>query len=435
MLKKFYRDLLLKVQARSQSLRPISISLSPNTERDDVWLAFRLLFQPWRWKQGIRNKELGVKSLEDELKDYLGARYVISFNSGRSAWLAILQSLGLQKNDEVLLQVFTCNAVPNPILWAGLKPVYVDCDDNFNIDTEDLKKKITAKSKAVVIQHTFGLPANIDEILEICRLHNLIVIEDCAHALGAIYKGRRVGTFGNVAFFSFSRDKVISSVYGGVAVTNDDTLAEKLRKYQEKVGYPSYRWICRQLLHPILMNWLILPTYRIFGKYLLSFFQWFGILSKAVDWTEKRGKKPSYFPKKMPDVLAMLAIHQLKKLEQFQVHRKELALYYYKELRDTELILPSISSDGAHIFLRFPVRSPRAHELIKKCWQNNILIGDWYTTPIAPHDTRLDKMQYTQGSCPNAEKLAKETFNLPTHINISQKEAQKIINFLKTLVS
>jgi len=417
-----------------QNLRPISISLSPNTEKDDVRLAFHLFFQPWRWKQGIKNKELGIKDLEDEFKEYLGIKYAVSFNSGRSAFLAILKSLGFQKKDEILLQAFTCNAVPNPILWAGLKPVYVDCDDNFNIDTEDLKKKITSKSKAVVIQHTFGLPADIDKIQEICRRHQLVLIEDCAHSLGATYKGRKVGTFGKAAFFSFSRDKVISSVYGGIAVTNDDKLAEKLRQYQEKVGFPSYCWIGRQLLHPILMSWLILPTYRVFGKYLLSPFQWFGILSKAVDWTEKRGKKPSYFPKRMPDALAVLALHQFKKLERFNAYRKELAIFYYKELRDTEFILPSISNDGSHIFLRFPVRHSRAHELIKKCWENNILIGDWYTTSIAPHDTRLDKMQYIPGSCPNVEKIAKETFNLPTHINTSQKEAQKIINFLKTLV-
>ena len=83
------------------------------------------------------------------------------------------------------------------------------------------------------------------------------------------------------------------------------------------------------------------------------------------------------------------------------------------------------------MFLRFTVKHPKAHQIIKKAWKNNILIGDWYTSPIAPHDTNLDKLQYQLGSCPKAEKLAKETFNLPTHINISKEEAQKIITFLK----
>src|SRR3989344_3908825 len=117
------------------NFRPISISLSPNIENDDIQLAIKLILQPWRWKIGE-----GISKFEEEFKKYLGVKYAISFNSGRSAFLAILKSLDLEKGDEILLQAFTCNAVPNPILWARLKPVYVDCDEEtFNLDLEDLK--------------------------------------------------------------------------------------------------------------------------------------------------------------------------------------------------------------------------------------------------------------------------------------------------------
>jgi dTDP-4-amino-4,6-dideoxygalactose transaminase len=404
-------------------LKPISISLSPNTEKDDTRLAFKLLFQPWRWTVEARPQQL-----EKEFKKYLGVQYAISFNSGRSAFLAILNSLGLEEDDEVLLQTFTCNAAANPIIWAGLKPVYLDCDEKtFNIDIEDLKRTLrqaqSKKPKALMVQHTFGLPANMDEILEICQQNNLILIEDCAHSLGAEYKGRKVGTFGRAAFFSFSRDKVISSVYGGMAVTNDIELARKIKDFQEKIGYPSNFWIFQQLLHPVLMNWLILPTYRILGKYLLILFQWSHLLSKAVHWKEKRGRKPAYFPKRFPNALAILALNQFKKLERFNNHRKEIARFYAEKL--------NINLDNNHIYLRFSVKHLRARQIIKKAWENNLLIGDWYTTPIAPHDTKLEKLQYKLGSCPKAEKLARETLNLPTHINISQKEAQKIVDFIK----
>jgi len=428
--------------------RPISISLSPNTEKDDIRLAFKLLFQPWRWK----TSEDTPQQLEGEFKRYLGAKHAVSFNSGRSAFSAILNALNLNKGDEILLQAFTCNAVPNPIIWSGFKPVYVDCDEKtFNIDIEDLKNTLRQghsaelsrspqgkKPKALVVQHTFGLSAEIDEILEICRQNNLILIEDCAHSLGATYKGRNVGTFGKVAFFSFSRDKVISSIYGGMVTTNDDELAGKLKDYQEKAGFPSCCWIFQQLLHPVLFNWLILPTYRIFGKYLLILFQWLHILSKAVHWKEKRGKKPCYFPKKMSNVLAILALNQFKKLERFNDHRKETARFYYDEIIKTcpELVegLPLNPEDKKNIYLRFAVKHSKAHEIIKQAWQKNILIGDWYTTPIAPHDTKLEKMQYISGSCPKAETLSKETLNLPTHINISKDDAQKIVEFLKSAI-
>jgi dTDP-4-amino-4,6-dideoxygalactose transaminase len=429
--------------------KPISISLSPNTEKDDIWLAFKLIFQPWLWKTvGGETSEVKpptirpIIELEEKFKKYLNVKNAISFNSGRSALMAILDSLRLEKDSEVLLQAFTCNAVSNPILWSRLKPVYVDCDEKtFNIDVEDLKKKITPKSKVIIIQHTFGLPADMDEILGICNQNNLILIEDCAHSLGATYHDKKIGTFGKAAFFSFSRDKVISSVFGGMVVTNDDELARKLREYQKKIGYPSYFWIFQQLLHPILMNWFILPTYRICGKYFLILFQWLQILSKAVHWKEKRGRKPGYFPKRLPNALAILALNQFKKLEKFNLHRKKIAKFYREELKDTSFELPLDYNPPVtsfcfgvaveQIYLRFTIKHPQAHEIIKKAWRKNLLIGDWYTTPIAPHDTKLEKMNYIPGTCPKAEKLAKITFNLPTHINISKTDAQKIVNFLK----
>lgn len=414
-----------------QYLKPISISLSPNTEKDDIRLAFKLIFRPWKWKKGDATEEI-----ENEFKKYLGLKHAISFNSGRSAFFAILSSLSLPKDDEVLLQAFTCNAVANPILWAGLKPVYVDCGDGstgspFNLDVDDLKKKITTKSKIVLVQHTFGCPAEMDEILEICRQNNLILIEDCAHSLGAEYKQRKVGLFGKVAFFSFSRDKVISSVYGGMVTTNDENLAKKIKEYQEKIGYPSHLWIFQQLLHPVLMNWLILPTYSFLGKYLLVLFQWFHILSKAVHWKEKRGLRPNYFPKRLPNALAILALNQFKKLERFNQHRQEIAEFYSRELSNTKYQILDTKYKEGNIFLRFSVKCPNAHQIIKQAWSKNLLIGDWYTNPIAPDDTKLDKMKYEKGSCPQAEKLAETTFNLPTHINISQNDAQKIVDFLK----
>jgi dTDP-4-amino-4,6-dideoxygalactose transaminase len=226
--------------------KPISISLSPNVEKDDVNIALNLLIRPWLWKH-----EKAIKKLENEFKEYLGVKYAFSFNSGRSALYAILKTLNLPKKSGVLLQAFTCNASINPILWAGLKPIYVDCNkDDFNVDIESLKEKViqNTDAKILMVQHTFGLPANMEEVLKICEDYNLILIEDCAHSLGAEYKKvglsakahwAKVGTFGKASFFSFSRDKIISSVYGGLAVTNDDKIGKKLELLQKKVGQPS----------------------------------------------------------------------------------------------------------------------------------------------------------------------------------------------------
>jgi len=407
----------------STLIKPISISLNPNVEKDDIFLALRVAFQPWKWKGGK-----SIDELESQFKEYFGVKHAISFNSGRSSLMAILKALGVK--GEVLLQAFTCNATANPIRWSGLKPVYIDCSDDFNINLEDIKKKVTLESRVIMIQHTFGTPANMKEIVNFCNESGLILIEDCAHSLGAKYDNKKVGTFGKTAFFSFSRDKVISSVYGGMVITNDDELAEKIKKFQEDIGHPSYFWIKQQLWHPVLMN-LALSSYRVIGKYLLVLFQSLRIMSKAVHWKEKRGDIPSYFPKRMPNALAILALNQFKKLDKFNNHRKEIANLYFQELKSSSFLLPRINENTQPVFLRFSVRHLRAHQIIRKAWDNNLLIGDWYTSSIAPDDTKMEKVGYIKESCPNAEKLAQETLNLPTHINISKEKALKIINFLK----
>ena len=419
--------------------RPISISLSPNTEKDDIRLALKLLFQPWDWKlnhYATRPRSVG---LEEEFKRYLGVKYAISFNSGRSALMAILDSLDIKKDDEVLLQGFTCNSAVNPILAKGAKPVFVDVVDTINMDPEDLKKKITSKSKVAMIQHTFGWPAQIDEILKIAKQNNLFLVEDCAHSLGAKYKGKFCGTFGDVAFFSFGRDKIISSVFGGLAVTNNEEIGERIKNFREKCDFSSNFWIFQQLLHPILVNYLVLPAYGLnqyLGRIILGLFHQLSILSKGVYKKEKKGEIPKYFPKRFPNALATLALNQFKKLEKFNNHRRKTASFYEKELKNTGFNLPLAKSQEGRTpaFMRYPILvNFDIDEILQKLRRKKIFLDDgWRKSPVVPPDTDIDKMGYLFGSCPQVEKVAQNIVNLPTHINISEKEAKIIVNFLKS---
>ncbi len=412
-----------------QGIKPIFISLSPNTEKDDVRLAFKLLFCLNFWKKG---KE--IKKLEEKFRNYLGIKYTFSFNSGRSSLMAILEALEVEEGDEVLLQGFTCNSAVIPILERKAKPVFVDIDDTLNLDPEDLEKKITSRSKAIMIQHTFGWPAEIEEILEIARRHNLFLIEDCAHSLGAKYKGKFCGTFGDATFFSLGRDKIISSVFGGMAVTNNDNLAEKIERFRRRIDYPSGFWIFQQLLHPILVNYLVLPAYRFpnLGKLLLVFFQRIRALSKAVHWQEKEGKIPKYFPKRLPNALAILALNQFKKLDKFNSHRRRIAKFYKERLKKTKFILPFLREREEVVFMRYPILVEDSDKILKEARRRKILLNDgWRKSPIVPLDTDIGAMKYVPGSCRRAEKVAETILNLPTHVNISKEKAQRIIDFLK----
>ncbi len=410
--------------------KPVSISLSPNVEKDDVRLALNLVIRPWLWKRGKT-----ITELEERFRQYLGVKHAVSFNSGRSALYAILRALGEAEGNKVLMQAFTCNAAINPVLWAEMTPEYVDCDNNtFNIDIEDLRRKITPDTKILMVQHTFGQPADMDEVMAIVQQNNLTLIEDCAHALGAKYNRQKVGTFGKASFFSFSRDKVISSVYGGMAVTNDEQIGKKLLEIQKNLGVPKTYWVIQQILHPILLNYIILPLYNFcdLGKIFLVLSQWVHILSKAVHWKEKRGLKPDYFPKALPNALAIMALNQFNKLDMFYNHRKKLFKFYNENLRNTSFVLPVVEMGAEPSYLRYTVKHKNAQDIIYESWhKQNILLGDWYTTPIAPYDTKLEEMHYKMGMCPNAELCAKRTLNLPTHINISMEDAQRIVDFLK----
>jgi len=419
-----------------QRFKLISTSLSPNVEEDDLRLIFDLIKKPKIWKKGKT-----IKRLEEEFRNYLEIKYAISFNSGRSAFLAILDALDIQKGDEILLQAFTCNAVVNPILAKKAKPIYVDVDETLNLDPNNLKRKITKKSKTVIVQHTFGWPAKIEEIRKICRENNLYLIEDCAHSLGAKYKGKFCGTFGDVAFFSFGRDKIISSVFGGMAVTNDKKIGEKIKNYQKKLDFPSNFWIFQQLLHPILVNYSVLPAYGInqhLGRIIIGIFHFFKILSKAVYKEEKKGEIVKYFPKRMPNTLAILAQNQFRKLEKFNQHRREIVEIYKKELKGRfEMPLDKKDENVLPTFMRFPILSKKdTNEILREARKRKIYLNDgWRKSAVVPPDTDLKKMRYRKGSCPKAEKVAERIINLPTHINVSQSDTRRIIDFFLNLPS
>src|SRR3989338_8865213 len=128
---------------------PIAISLSPNTQSEDIWQAYKILLTPWNWKTGS-----SIKIIEKWFADYFQKKNPLSFNSGRSALFAILKSFDIGKEDEVLVQAFTCVAVPDPILWVGARPIFLDIDESLNIDPTCIEKHINHKTRAIIVQHT-----------------------------------------------------------------------------------------------------------------------------------------------------------------------------------------------------------------------------------------------------------------------------------------
>ncbi len=400
----------------------ISPSLSPNTEANDVREALHVLMRPSSWQQGS-----AIGEVEEWFRVYLNTSTAVSFESGRSALLAILHAFGIGRGDEVITQAFTCVAVPNSIRWAGAVPVYADIDDLFNVDPKDVSKKITKRTKAIIVQHTFGIPASMDEIHGLAAKHNLFIIEDCAHSLGATYKGKKVVTLGDAAFFSFGRDKVVSSVWGGMATISQKSKvkSQKLRAFQEHLPYPSRIWIGQQVVHPVAFAG-ILPTYHlIIGKVVLEMLKRTKCISVPVYPQEKRGEKPSWMPRRYPNALAQLLLKQLTKLERYTQMRRRTARIYHQALRSKRTVtLPDLDMQSS--YLRFPILAGDRDCLLQIAKRSGVLLGNWYHHVIDPIGVDLGKIGYTAGSCPRAEDAAARIINLPTLI--SKRQAERVIS-------
>lgn len=404
--------------------RPIALSLSPNTEFVDVFFAFKLLLNPFHFRKGK-----AVHQLEQWFSSYFNISKAVSFRSGRDCLYALLKAFGIGEGDEVIVQAFTCVAVPNAVVWVGAIPKYADIDDSYGIDPKQLRLKITDKTKAVIVQHTFGIPSAIGEIVEIARKKGIVVIEDCAHVIGGEYKGKKLGTFGDASFFSFGRDKAFSSVFGGIVFAKDNKVQERLLTIQKNAPLPKRLWVIQQLFHPIAFS-IILPLYNILGigKGMLFLLQKARLLSFPVSKKDKLGLQNPPLAQKYPNALCELALLQLSRLGEFNKHRKKIS-EYYKENLESEKLTFSFKRDT--VYLRFPVLVDNKKSFLQFAKKKNILLGNWYSTPIDPKGTDLKAAYYKTGSCPVAEAFSEKVVNLPTYPTLTIKDSQKIIKLLK----
>lgn len=402
-------------------IRPIHPGLAPNEQKKDFLLALSLLPQVWNYQNGLHIRKL---ELWFEQKYQQKA---FSFSSGRGALYAILHGLDIQKGDEVLVTGFTCIAVVDAVLATGATPVYIDITENFVIDVDDLKKKITKKTKALILQHTFGISHALPEVLALSKTKKFFLIEDLAHGIGIENKKKLLGTFGIATLFSLGRDKAFSSVGGGIAITPDKKLAEKLQQFYEKQKDASHLWIFQNLFHVVSFYIFILPLYDtwIFGKLLLIFFQKVNLLAKPIDTKEL--EHFSVYTNKLPNAMACLALSQLERLHEFNRAREKNVAYYVRLLQQD---YPSLLHLRGPL-LRLPLLVTDAKQLKLFARKNGVYLGDWYSNLIDPKGTDIQRFFYDTAKCPVALHVAKHIVNLPTYPTLQEKEIEKVAKIVK----
>lgn len=360
------------------------------------------------------------------------------FFKGRVALYAILKAIGIRSGDEVILPGFTCVVVPNAITYLGAKPVYVDIDpETFNIDVSKLEEKLithhlssATQPKAIIVQHTFGIPAEMDKIIEIAKKYNIYVIEDSCHALGSRYKGKEVGTIGDAAFFSSQWSKPFTTGLGGWAVINNFELKEKLEKIYQQFIYPTYKEVLLLRLQYLTYSRLFKPSLFWFTQNTYRTLSRLGITIGSSSNKELECEMPDGFEKKMSQWQRSLLEKKFVDIKRVIDHRRWISSLYEHLLKQKGIKTVDLPEDCDPVFLRYPLLVKNKKGVLNEAKKRRIEIGDWFLSPVHPNLNGWEKAGYQKGMCPIAEKICEHIINLPTHQGINEKDARKVTEFI-----
>ena len=374
-----------------------------------------------------------IAEYESTFAGWLGAERAFSFWKGRVALYAILKALGIAEGDEVILPGYTCVMNVNPIKYLGAKPVYVDIEPaTYNINANLLPGKITPKTKVIIAQHTYGYPCDMDAIMNIADKNAIPVVEDCCLSLGSKYKGKTVGTMGLAAYFSFQWNKPYTTGLGGMAVTSDSALADKIE--QLRAGEMFSPWA-----KEVFMLWAQLVVYRsivyprttAFAQALFRYLTSKGAVVGSSSTSEFQPTMAPDFFKGISGIQARGGLRQLKKIQQNIAHRVEMAQFYDQLFQQRGW--PARTYDRSTIqpiMVRYPVRVNQKQEALAEAAKAGVELGSWFECPLHPIETPLAAYNYQVGMCPEAEKAANEAVNLPLHLRANEKTLKRSVEFI-----
>ena len=323
-----------------------------------------------------------VQSFEKSASSFVKSKYAIAVNSGTAALQAALYALDIKKGDEVLVPSFTFVATANAIVSTGAKPVFVDIlKDNYTIDPDDLQKKITKKTRAIIPVHLYGNVAHVDRLSEISKKYNIPIIEDSAQSLGSTYKGKHTGTFFEMGCYSMYPAKVMTSGEGGFIVTNNKNLRDKLlmiRNHGMVHGYDT----------------------RILGLNL-----------------------------RLPEINAAIANIQMKKLRSFLKSRKNNANLLSKLISKLDLELPYQRKNENVNWYLYTIATKKRDKLLKELNKKGIGATSYYPTPV--HKTPFYKLKT---KLPITDWAASHVLSLPIHPKVTQKNIEFIAKTMRDLL-
>ena len=340
-----------------------------------------------------------IAEFEQIVADYVGAKYAVAISNGTSALHAACFAAGIGPGDEVITTPLTFAASANCVLYCGGTPVFADVDPKtYNIDPEDIRRKITDRTKAIIAVHLAGQPCDMDAIHSIAREHGLIVIEDGAHALGSVYKGKKVGSMSDMTTFSFHPVKPITTGEGGMIVTDNEEFYKKMVLFRS---------------HGITRDDSMMT--RNDGPW---FYQQFDL----------------GYNYRITDIQCALGCSQMKKLDRFLARRKEIVARYNEAFADCDnLITPYQLSDtesGWHLYI-VQVKNCDRRKVFENMREKGIGVNVHYI-PVYMHPY-YQEHGYENVHCANAEEIYSHIISLPLYPGLTSEQQDYVIDTLKSL--
>jgi len=356
-----------------------------------------------------------ISVYENTFAKSTNTKHGISFGAGRMALYAVLEALDINDGDEVVIPAFTCVVVPNAILYRGAVPVYVDINiSDFNIDVSKIEEAITPKTKALYAQHTFGVVCDVDAIRKIAIKYNIPIIEDAAHALGAKYNNRLVGSLTEVSFCTSDHSKIINSHLGGIALTNNDEIAMRLRAIQEDAPFLDVHSI-RKIIGTFLVEYICFhPRLMWIGKNVYAVLFRLKFLYYFLDEQKIEMPQEYPFPCRLSAVQAKLGLSQLNNLDMNLAHRRNIAGYLDRNIGWYKFDEDEINR-ASWLRYSFLVKDRSKFE---SAFKESFDLGVWFTSVVSGRTNDLHLVSYTLGSCPVAEYVCQHIVNFPTHLRV-----------------
>lgn len=379
-----------------------------------------------------------IAEFEDAFARRAGSGTAVAAAYGRMAFYYILQALGLPAGSEIIFPSLTFWVVPELAKVAGLTVVFADVDPRtFTMDPASVERVITDKTRAIVPTHLYGLPCDMDRILDIAARHNLVVVEDCAHALGASFKGKPVGTFGTGALFSFQTLKPLNCYGGGLALVQDRVLAAKVRATIDALPWPSEKRVRDRLLMGRLQRIFIKPW--VFSISLFPVLWVSALIDANPDvflWEKIRGLHPLPEPytERFPNVQAAIGLEALKHLDGWTAQVQANARYMDSVLGGLSGIqVPYVPPGCAHVYYQYCVYGPEGparDELVVRCVKRGIDIETLHVD--VPPDMEL--FRDATGEAGGARRAA-QAMQIPIYAGLSREEIERVATTVRAVLA